>query len=179
MFEPRVHRLESDILALRVDVANQVEVGRECCHDGAVLPVDSLFGHVDDDMREDDAAAQHVADGEERSEREEQLENPANDRGQHAEEHGHEFPAVLLFDAGLHLNKADNPDKDVGRVLHVEQVLRRYGFAVVPGFVYAEKELVLDIDEQERELCHHEQECGDAVRFGVVDALAQVAEGVV
>ena len=63
--------------------------------------------------------------------------------------------------------------------MHVEQVLRRYGFAVVPGFVYAEKELVLDVDEQERELCHHEQERGDAVRFGVVDALAQVAEGVV
>ena len=99
------HRLETRFVTLYVDIANHVEIGRERRHDGVVLLVGGNLGHVEDDMRRDDAAAEHVADGVEGAQRECHLEDAAADGGEHAEEHGEELAAVLRG-AALHLEQA-------------------------------------------------------------------------
>ena len=171
------HRLETRFVTLYVDVANHVEVGRERRHDGVVLLVGGNLGHVEDDVREDDAAAEHVADDVERAQRGQHLENAAADGGEHAQEHGQELAAVLRC-AAFHLEQAKERNDDVGRVLAAEQESHRAGLLVEHGVVDGEEEAIRDVQEQEPELDGDQDHRHDTQDRGVLDALAQVVEGV-
>lgn len=171
------HRLEARFVTLYVDVANHVEIGRERRHDGVVLLVGGYLGHVQDNVREDDTAAEHVADDIVGTQRGYHLEKAAADRGEHAEEHGQEFAAVLRG-AAFHLEQAKERDDDVGRVLAEEQDLHRAGLVVEHGVVDGEEEIVRDVQEQKPELDGDKDHRQDTQDRGVLDALAQVIKRV-
>ena len=160
-----------------VDVADHVEIGRERRHDGVVLLVGGYLGHVQDNVREDDTAAEHVADDIVGTQRGYHLEKAAADRGEHAEEHGQEFAAVLRG-AAFHLEQAKERNDDVGRVLAEEQDLHRAGLVVEHGVVDGEEEIVRDVQEQKPELDGDKDHRRDTQDRGVLDALAQVIKRV-
>ena len=170
-------RLESRFVTLYVDIADHVEVGRERRHDGIVLLVGGNLGHVQDNMREDDAAAEHVADDVEGAQRGQHLENAATDGGEHAQEHGQELAAVL-WGAAFHLEQAKERNDDVGRVLAAEQESHRAGLLVEHGVVDGEEEAIRDVQEQEPELDGDKDHRRNTQDRGVLDALAQVVKGV-